>query len=344
MLKVLVLLELYNLELFLKKIDLIHLLKMKKYVWLLGIFIFSANLFSQTDSTKIAFISYWSVGDSYDFKISKASRTWENDTLTEENFEEYIANFTVIDSTENSYTVQWSYKVDLINTYEFSEEVVEAISQYDINEIIYKTSEYGEFVEILNWEDIARTVTAMYDEIMQIYTDEEMPDELAEFISLYRDIYTSKQGIEEILMGEIKIIHFPLGYEFQTDKVLKYKDYLPNFFADEPLEADAQVSFQSVDTEHNFCVMTHELSVNPEATRRMIGELINQLQLLNPDTNEIDVDVDTGSYAVNDINIFEYYYYPGIPHKIDRNREINIELGAEKIRTQETLIMELVYL
>ena len=110
--KVLVLLELYNLELRLKKINLIHILKMKKYVWLLGIFIFSANLFSQTDSTKIAFISYWSVGDSYDFKISKASRTWENDTLTEENFEEYIANFTVIDSTENSYTIQWSYKVD----------------------------------------------------------------------------------------------------------------------------------------------------------------------------------------------------------------------------------------
>lgn len=342
--KVLVLLELYNLELFLKKIDLIHILKMKKYVWLLGIFIFSANLFSQTDSTKIAFISYWSVGDSYDFKISKASRTWENDTLTEKNFEEYIANFTVIDSTENSYTIQWSYKVDLINTYEFSEEVVEAISNYDINKIIYKTSEYGEFIEILNWQEIARTINAMYDEIMQIYTDKEMPAELADFINLYRDIYSSQQGIEEILMGEIKIIHFPLGYEFQTDKVLKYKDYLPNFFADEPLEADAQVSFQSVDFEHNFCVMKHELSINPMATRKMLDEMKNQLQRFNLYENEMDVDIDAGNYAVNDTNIFEYYYYPGIPHKIDRNREILIEIGVEKIRTQETLIMELIYL
>jgi len=42
--------------------------KILSLVILLGI---STNLLGQIDTTKVAFISYWSIGDSYDFKISK---------------------------------------------------------------------------------------------------------------------------------------------------------------------------------------------------------------------------------------------------------------------------------
>ena len=102
---------------------------MKKYLLLLILSFFSTILFSQTDSTKIAFVAYWSLGDSYNFKVSKSKKQWKGEELTKDEQEDYIANFTVIDSTENSYTIKWSYENDLGNTYSVPEELVSKLSK-----------------------------------------------------------------------------------------------------------------------------------------------------------------------------------------------------------------------
>ena len=49
------------------------------------------SLFSQIDSTKVPFISYWSIGDSYDFKISKIEISFENNNDLK-NLEDEIKN------------------------------------------------------------------------------------------------------------------------------------------------------------------------------------------------------------------------------------------------------------
>lgn len=313
---------------------------MKKIFCLLGIFVFSTHLFGQADTTKIAFIAYWSIGDSYDFKISKEAKTWEHGELTEENYEEYIANFTVIDSTENSYTISWSYEVNLINTYELPQEFTDIVSKYDLTEVIYKTTEYGEFVEILNWKEISQMISEMFDELNKAFEDEKLPEEFYEFMRSFKDIYKSQQGIEEILLQEILFIHFPLGYEFDPNQVLNYKDYLPNFFAEEPMEADAKIYFKNVDRTHGSCVMKHELSINPDATKQMLRQLFAKL---NFDNEEYEEHLKSSRIEINDNNLFEYYYYPGIPHKIERTREIVVELDEENMRKDEVLIMELIY-
>src|SRR5690606_26091677 len=104
-------------------------------------------VFSQTDSTKISFVAYWSIGDSYDFKVSKVNREWRNEILTKSDSSQYIANFKILDSTETSYKIQWTYKNDLVSTFqekiheifENKQVVNEILQKNDLSKIIYET-------------------------------------------------------------------------------------------------------------------------------------------------------------------------------------------------------------
>ena len=85
--------------------------------------------YSQIDSTKIAFVSYWYVGESYDFKITKIKEKWKEEEMSEKKESSYLANFTVIDSTESSYTTKWSYENDLRSDYEIPVELIASFRQ-----------------------------------------------------------------------------------------------------------------------------------------------------------------------------------------------------------------------
>ena len=64
---------------------------MKKILIIIVISSITTNLLSQIDSTKVAFISYWSIGDSYNFKVSKIKQQWTGGTLTKDQKQDYVA-------------------------------------------------------------------------------------------------------------------------------------------------------------------------------------------------------------------------------------------------------------
>jgi hypothetical protein len=52
---------------------------------------------------------------------------------------------------------------------------------------------------------------------------------------------------------------------------------------------------------------------------------------------------ETAVFQINDNNIFEYYFYPGIPHRIETLREMNIDLNNTKMKRTDQVIIELLY-
>ena len=65
------------------------------------------------DTTAVPFVAYWAIGDSYNFRITKIKKKWINKKQVRDDSSSYIANFQVLDSTENGYTIQWSFKTNL---------------------------------------------------------------------------------------------------------------------------------------------------------------------------------------------------------------------------------------
>jgi len=314
---------------------------MRKTLSLITILLISTNLFSQIDTTKIAFVSYWSIGDSYNFKISKIKKQWKEGKLTKDQKQDYIANFKVIDSTENSYTINWSYENDLGNTYKIPEKLLDRFSKYKITEIKYKTSEVGYLIEILNWKEVGDTMNSMIVDIIEVLgdKDEMKKDALKTAMQPFKQIYSSKQGVEQLVLKELQYFHFPMGLEYDITEPLLYDDELTNMLGGRPIKAKAKLYFENVDFEESFCVIKQELSLDPKDTKDLLKQFFKQMKLGN---KEVKKALETAVLQIEDKNVFEYYYNPGIPHRIETIRETIIDIDKAKVKNIDKTIIELI--
>lgn len=315
---------------------------MRKLLILITLLTLTTKLFSQIDSTKIAFIAYWSIGDSYDYKILKTTQQWKEETLTKDEKQSYIATFTVIDSTEDSYTINWSFENDFESTYKIPVELREKFSKYQLTEIKYKTSEVGVFLEIINWIEVRDIMKSMFEDIVEVLgeNDEKKKDALQTLLKPLRDIYSTKQGIEQIVLKELQYFHFPMGLEYDITEPLIYDDEIANMFGGKPIRAKAKLYFENVDFDESFCVIKQEMSLDPNDTKEVLKQIFKRMRL---EDQEIKKALKTAIFQIKDTNVYEYYFNPGIPLRIETERESILDTDKEKLRRIDKTIIELVY-
>lgn len=183
---------------------------MSKVLSLITTLVIASNVYSQMDTTKIAFVSYWFVGDSYNYRLSKIKELWKEGHLTKDQQQDYRAGFTVIDSTATSYTIKWTYENNLSKDLNIPAVLMDTFSTYKLTEIKYKTSALGVFLEILNWREVGELMNKMFDDLVTFWgeKDKEEKERLALFLRPYKEIYSSKQGIEQLVLKELQYIHF----------------------------------------------------------------------------------------------------------------------------------------
>ncbi len=315
---------------------------MKKNVLIIFLILSVFNAISQEDTTKIAFVAYWSIGDSYDFRITKVKKSWKGDELVKSNDDTYIANFMVMDSTESSYTIKWSFKKNLGSSYQIPEDVVKKLSKYELTEVIYKTDELGTFIEVVNWKELSMAMKSMLDDILLVYKEKEGTDlkPIIQSMQPIIDVYSSKEGIEELVLKELQLMHIPMGGEFDILEPILYEEEIPNLFGGEPITGDGKLYFENVDFESGFCIMKQESDMDPDKAMETMKVALKKMGFDDETLKETLAD---SKFDIKDRNTYEYYYNPGVPHKIVTNREIIFNIGADKRRKVEKYIVELIY-
>lgn len=168
---------------------------MKKLFWFVVVLFTSVSAFSQTDTTSIGvpFIAYWSAGDSYNFRITKIVQEWDDGKFTENENQVYVANFTVMDSTEKSYTIKWNHFNDLENTFDVPKSRLKDFAKYEKIDVVYKTSEFGSLLEIVNWKEIGEKMGKLYDDLYAITDKRDKQIRAAQ--KELKKVYSSKHGI-----------------------------------------------------------------------------------------------------------------------------------------------------
>lgn len=294
--------------------------------------------FGQIDTTKVPVISYWSKGDSYDFKVTKIKQKWNEGNLTENDSSSYIVNFEVIDSTETGYKIKWKHKTNFTGLL-IPVELTRALSKYAMTEIIYTTNEVGEFMGVENWEEIAAMVKEMFVSMIDLAAAEEEINEkdLAQIIQPLMNIYETREGIEQLLFKELHYFHFPFGAEFTPSETITYEDELPNMLGGDPIRGNTKIYFDDVNFEESHCVIMYEMDLNPDDTKNLLAAFFKQMKL---DDKEMDEAMKTARFEIKDRNRYEYYYYPGIPVNIDVKRESLMDFGVEKGKAVENIRIE----
>ncbi len=298
-----------------------------------------SSVFSQVDTTVVPFVSYWSLGDSYDFKITKIKKQWKSDELVKNDSGSYNVNFLVQDSTATSYTIKWSYRTNL-SELGLPPEILPNLSKIEKTDVIYKTSEVGEFLEIENWEEISAQMTSIVNEVIELMS-KEYGDDFGETMKSMRpflEIYESQEGIEQLVLKELQYFHFPFGLEYSVDQPILYQEELPNMLGGDPIPADVKLYFAKVDFENEYCELVKEMTVNSEGAKNMIMSFLARLDMDKKEMKEI---FDEALFEINDVNIFKYYYYPGVPLEITSTREIIFKLGTDESKKVEISRIEL---
>src|SRR5690554_5544095 len=155
--------------------------------------LFATTAFGQInmeDSTAQV-ISYWSIGDKQSYSMSlqkiklKGADTTENVLMT------YDVDIAVIDSTENSYLVEWFYKDYKTNSTNEIVKKITALSE-DIK-VVIETDEFGAIKGVKNWKEVS---DYMEKSIQPIKDEYKNVPQLAQMFNQMEGMYTTKEGIE----------------------------------------------------------------------------------------------------------------------------------------------------
>lgn len=314
---------------------------MKNQLILILISFLSLNALSQEDSTTIPFVAYWWIGDTYIYEVQKIQQQWKDDELTKEQIQEYTTTFSVIDSTEHSYTISWEYELDLVGAYNVPNEYLESFSKIKELEIIYKTTEFGDFTEIVNWKEIGLLMNGLFDEMIELIGKDhpEKLDDIKSFLRPVKQLFSSKQGVEQLVMKELQYFHYLMGNEYDLAEPMLFEQEIPNLFGGEPIIGQGKLWLEEVDLEEAYCIVHEEVTLDPEDTKKLILQMLKKFDLNSEDFEKA---LKTAVFEINDNNTFEYFYDPGIPIKIEAIREIQIDIQDENVKRIDKTIIELI--
>lgn len=307
---------------------------------ILGFLLLLCSLsYGQEDTSAVPFVAYWELGDTYQFKVSKIKQQWKEGELSKNDTNTYIATFEVIDSTDSSYKVKWTFDTDF-DQFNIDGPLLGKFSEYQSTEVIFLTDELGSFVGIENWQEIAKMMNGLVRDIVGFATEGKKADqkELMKIMEPILSIYQSKEGVEQLVFKELSYFLFPFGVEFEVGETIEYEDQLPNMLGGDPIRANAKLYIHDVDFENYYCHLKQEMTVNDEDTKAVVLGLFKRMGL---DDKDMKKALKSAEFDITDNNSFEYYYYPGVPINIRTERKTKVEIESVRVRQTDIIIIEL---
>lgn len=260
---------------------------------------FSINLFAQineADST-VQVISYWDKNEKQTYLITSTSIKVENDVDTVENeMITYKVDVEVVDSTANSYTIKWTSYDAVIEGIE-NEIMKKAIEATSSSEVIFKITELGEFIEILNLEDIKKEYEKAFGVIKESFKDVEGMDLVINAIE--RSVMT-----DEIIRGSVgKLInqfHMFHGVKYKLGEEVNAVVKQSNMLGGEPFDAHMTVLLDNIDVENDLYIMRMWQNVDEKQLTDAVFQLLRNVNK---------------ELGIEDNDIFE-----GLPKAINQTR------------------------
>jgi hypothetical protein len=226
---------------------------MRHLITFMTAFLLSINAFNQinvNDSTFQA-IGYWDKGEKQSYTISHENfKVESSDTIERERWQ-YSVDISIVDSTANSYTIDWFYHDYVLQTE--SELLKKLLAITENITIRIKTDELGAFIEIVNWEiikqNIYRGLTLLKDDFKNI-------PQMDKVIEQVESLYSTKESIEASAIKEIQQFYSYHGARYKLGQELKSNIKQPNLYnSNNPFDTEVILYLDDMNTEDNNAVI-----------------------------------------------------------------------------------------
>lgn len=255
---------------------------MKKItVFLLFVFC-GFSLFGQinaADST-VQVVGYWNVHDKQTYQVTEESNKIQNatDTISKQKIA-YLLDVEVLDSTANSYTIQWlSHDVKVINT---PNPLLDDLYKIGENsKIIFRVSETGVFKEILNWQEMQAQNQKAFE---MLRTKFDTIPQLVNMINGLESKLNSKEAIEGSSVKLINQFYSFHGGKYKLGEEVNAPVKLPNAYGGEPFDGMLTVLLDEIDTDNDYSIIrswqTADSGQLTEFAKKIVKDIASDMNL-----------------------------------------------------------------
>lgn len=271
-------------------------------------------VFSQNNNPDSAScIAFWEKGESKIFHIVHEKTSSENGKLKSQFSLAYEAHVTVIDSSTENYTIQWIFHLS-DSVKKANPGLADLSPVYEGLKMIYKTSQTGVFVELMNW----REVKDAYVKMMELSIRKELDSVGKAALEQSKAFFNSKEMVEAALIREIQLFHLPYGYQFSTTEI-KEKGELPNPFGGDPLPALHTYKITELRPKQDYFNLVVTQYIDKMGSKKIIEDVFKRMGVQN-DSSIVEVEKILNTLEIKDESEYHIIYSTGWPKKIKFTR------------------------
>jgi len=301
-----------------------------KYTLVFVISLLSIVTFAQTkpgDST-VSCEAHWVKGEKKILSIARHKESTDANK-PKPNFDfNYQAHVSVLDSTSAGYTIQWIFQLPEAVRAQ-NPELANALSVYNGMKMVYKTSVTGEFIELVNWEEVRDTYVKM---MMYSLPDLDSVGEAA--VAKSREMFNSRKVVESSLIKEIHLFHLPYGRKFSTVEKNEPTE-LENPFSAKPLPAMEIARLVEMNSEQKYCKLIIQQKIDTAGALAMMEDILTKMEI--DDTDVLEVKKALSNLEINDTNEYISIQPSGWMKKVTNTRIVK---NGER-RQQESTTIEM---
>lgn len=258
-----------------------------KKVQILGLAILlSVNVIGQInmiDSTAQV-IGYWDMNEKQTYSITQENlKISDSDTLSRD-FYRYMVDVTIVDSTADSYIIDWSYR-----DYEMdsdNELMMKLLAITNDITIRIRTDGLGVFQEVINWEEVRDYIQDATKMLLDEESDIPNWDKMVRQIV---DMFSTKESIELAAVKEMRQFYSFHGAMYEYNQEYSVDMKTPNLYGGEPFDSKVTVWLDELNPEeNNFIIRMYQSVDSEQLTNATFDYLVKMAEIIDvPGTNPL---------------------------------------------------------
>lgn len=297
-----------------------------KRIQIFGLFILlSVKIFGQinmTDSTAQV-IGYWDKNEKQSYIVTQEKYKIKDSDTTSRDFYKYAVDITIVDSTANSYIIDWFYK-----DYEIQSEnaLIQKLASVtnDMN-VRVRTNELGVFQEVINWKDV-RDYILKGTRLLKKET-KDIPN-MDDFIEQLEGMYSTKESIELGAVKEMQQFYTFHGAKYEYGNEYNADMKVASLYGGEPFDTKMTVWLDELNPDDNNFIIRMNQTVNTEqltnATFDYLVKMAETLKVPAPKREDIP-EVSNDTYTASRIHGSGWIIYSIETKETKAEDQTNIE-------------------
>lgn len=233
-----------------------------KQILIFGVIVLlSVNLHGQinmNDSTAQV-IGYWDMNETQSYIVTQENYKFRDSDTTSREFYKYAVDITIVDSTADSYIIDWLYK-----DYEIQSDnalINKLTSIIEDMTLRIRTNELGAFQEVVNWKDVREYILKGTNLLKNETKD--IPN-MDNFIKQIEGMYSTKESIELGAVKEIQQYYTFHGGRYEYGEEYNVDMKVANLYGGEPFDAKLTVWLDELNHDDNNFIIRMKQTVDSE--------------------------------------------------------------------------------